>query len=93
MKHKKKAVRKPAEEPRARENERVAIALRSGRLTRTQFQAWYERRRAEGAGTIVTLRGALGPAEPVGAAGGETFPPRASVPGRPRPSRRRRAAH
>jgi hypothetical protein len=38
------------------ENALIAIALRSGTLTRTAFEAWYEKRRAEGAGFIVTLR-------------------------------------
>jgi hypothetical protein len=38
------------------ENLTMAIALRSGKLTRPQFDAWYSKRRAEGAGMIVTLR-------------------------------------
>lgn len=34
----------------------VALAIRAGRLTRSQFDEWYKRRRADRAGLVITLR-------------------------------------
>jgi hypothetical protein len=34
----------------------MAAAVREGRLTRSQFDAWYSRRTAEGAGLVGSLR-------------------------------------
>ena len=33
-----------------------ALAIRAGKLTRPQFEAWYMKRRAEGTGMVITLR-------------------------------------
>ncbi len=38
------------------ESLRIASAIRSGRLTRHDFQAWYEKRHAEGLGIVLALR-------------------------------------
>ena len=38
------------------ESMEMAAALRAGKLTRTQFDAWYSKRTAEGADLIVNLR-------------------------------------
>ncbi len=35
---------------------RMALAVREGRLTRAQFDAWYARRASEGAGLVGSLR-------------------------------------
>ena len=40
----------------ADESLEIAMAIRGGRLTRPQFDAWYNRRRAEGRGLVITLR-------------------------------------
>ena len=34
----------------------IASAIRSGRLTRHQFEEWLEKRRGEGEGLVITLR-------------------------------------
>lgn len=47
----------------------IAAAIREGRLTRPQFDAWYAKRRSEGSRLVITLREKVAIlAEPVGAA-------------------------
>lgn len=75
----------------ADESVAIADAIRAGRLTRAQFDAWYNRRRSEGAGIVVRLRERAeemgGPAATL-ARQGERFA--ATV--MPAPRRRRRRA-
>lgn len=40
----------------AAESRGIAAAIRAGSLTRSQFDAWYARRAAEGAGLVIRLR-------------------------------------
>ncbi len=40
----------------ADESLEIAEAIRAGKLTRSQFESWYTRRRAEGTGLVITLR-------------------------------------
>ena len=45
----------------------IAAAIGAGSMTREKFDAWYEKRRAEGTGIVVSLRErATNIAEPVG---------------------------
>jgi hypothetical protein len=79
----------------------IASSIRSGSLTRRQFEKWYAKRRAEGAGFVVTMREkASGLAEPVEAAivqGEELLrsvaPRAAERPKRRRPVRRAAVKH
>lgn len=75
------------------ESLKVASALGTGRLTRHQFGAWYEKRRSEGTGMVVSLREAASalaqPVETALAQGQELLrsaAPRTTA----RPARRRR---
>ncbi|UPT72629.1 MAG: hypothetical protein M0D55_11760 [Elusimicrobiota bacterium] len=68
----------------------IADAIRSGRLTRSQFDAWYARRRAEGSGIVVKLRErATEMSEPLGRAVGQAE--RLAMAVAPPMKRRRRA--
>jgi len=75
----------------------IAGAIRSGRLTRRQFDEWMEKRRDEGQGLVITLRdkasGMLRPVEIAMARGEELLRSVAPAPvSRRRHSRRRRIA-
>lgn len=53
----------------ADESLEIAAAIREGRLTRPQFDAWYAKRRSEGSRVVISLREKVAVlAEPVGAA-------------------------
>ena len=73
----------------------IAGAIRSGRLTRHQFDEWMEKRRDEGEGLVITLRektaGLMKPVEIAMARGEELLRSVAPAPiSRRRHSRRRR---
>ena len=78
----------------ADESLEIASAIRAGRLTRNQFDAWYTKRRNEGEGLVITLREKASelvkPVEGIMTAGGELL--RAAGPRTARPARRRRTA-
>lgn len=46
----------PAKRQRRIEGIEIVTALREGRLTRGQFEAWHEMRRRSGVGFIITMR-------------------------------------
>lgn len=46
----------PARGRAADESRRIVSAIRAGRLTRRQFDAWYTKRRSGGKGLVITLR-------------------------------------